>query len=82
MSGSGLAVCAFGLARMSLVLFPGWRWQQIPWAQWLAVIVMPETVSIIAAVVLWRRRRNLATGILLGAGTLIAHVIFHVATHG
>jgi len=77
-----LAACLFGLSRLSLVLFPEWQLNQRAWAQWLALLGMPEAIFVITAVVLWRKRRTVAAGILLGAVILIMHVIVHIATHG
>jgi hypothetical protein len=77
-----LAACAFGLIRLSFFLFPGWDVERVPWAQWVAVIVIPETIFIVAALALWHKRRSMATGIVLSAITLIVHFIVHVATHG
>jgi hypothetical protein len=55
----------------------------VPWAQWVTVIVIPETIFIGAAVLaLRRKRRSMATGIVLSAITLIAHFVIHLATHG
>ncbi len=81
-SAGVLAACLFGLSRLSSVLFPEWQLSQRAWAQWLALLGIPETIFLVTAVVLWRRRRTVAAGILLGAVTLITHVIVHIATHG
>jgi hypothetical protein len=77
-----LAVSAFGLVRLSLFLFPTWDVGRVPWAQWLAVIAIPETIFIVAALALWRKRRSMAAGIVLSAIVLFTHFIVHVATHG
>jgi hypothetical protein len=77
-----LAASAFGLVRLSLFLFPGWDVERVPWAQWLSVIAIPETIFIVAAVALWRKRRSTAAGIVLSAIVLFTHFIVHVATHG
>ena len=77
-----LAASAFGLVRLSLFLFPGWDVERVPWAQWLSVIAIPETIFIVAAVGLWRKRRSTAAGIVLSAIVLFTHFIVHVATHG
>jgi hypothetical protein len=47
-----LAVSAFGLVRLSLFLFATWDVERVPWAQWLAVIAIPETIFIVAALAL------------------------------
>jgi hypothetical protein len=46
------------------------------------LLVIPEGIFVIAAVRLWRKKRDLARGIVLGAVTLVVHVIVHVTTHG
>jgi cytochrome c oxidase assembly factor CtaG len=40
----------------------------MPW--WVAMIVIPEMIFIVAVVALWRKRRSMAVGILLSAVTL------------
>jgi hypothetical protein len=75
-----VAIGAFGLVRLSFFFFPEWELGGVPW--WLAAIVIPEMIFVIAAVALWRKRRLMAVGILLSAATLVTHVIVHVATHG
>lgn len=77
-----LVACAFGLVRVSLFLFPSWDVERTPWAQWLTVIAIPETIFIVAAFALWRRRRSMAAGIVLSAIMLFTHFVIHVATHG
>ena len=77
-----LAVSAFGLVRLSLFLFPTWDVERVPLAQWLIVIAIPETIFILAALALWRKRRSMAAGIALSAIVLFTHFIVHVATHG
>jgi len=81
-SGGVLAACIFGLSMLSSLFVPEWQLNQRAWAQWLALLGIPETIFLITAVVLWRKRRTVAAGILLGAVTLITHVIVHIATHG
>jgi hypothetical protein len=73
---------AFGLVRLLFSLVPAWDIERMPWAEWLTVIVVPETIFIVTAVAVWRRRRSMAIGILLSAITLITHFVFHLATHG
>lgn len=77
----GVLVCAFGLVRLSFLLFPGLGLEQVQWAELLAVIVIPETIFIVGAVALWRRRRSMAVGFVVSAVTLVAHVMVHVTTH-
>jgi hypothetical protein len=73
---------ALGLVRLFVLLFPAWDIERMAWPEWLAVIVVPETIFILAAVAIWRRRRPMAVGILLSAITLITHFVFHLAAHG
>ena len=81
-SAGVLAACIFGLSMLSSRFVPEWQLNQRAWAQWLALLGIPETIFLVTAVVLWRKRRTVAAGILLGAVTLITHVIVHIATHG
>jgi hypothetical protein len=76
-----LAVCAFGLVRLSFFLFPGWDVERVPWAEWVSVILIPETIFMVAALKLWQKRRSVAVCILLSAVTLGTHFVVHVATH-
>jgi hypothetical protein len=85
-SGVGMAfavvACAFGFVRLFFLLFPAWDIERMPWAEWLGVIVVPETIFIVTSVAVWRRRRSMAVGIVLSAITLITHFVIHVAAHG
>jgi len=47
----------------------------------LAVIVVPETIFIVSALALWRKRRSMAVGIVMSAVTLVAHVVVHLTSH-
>jgi hypothetical protein len=53
----------------------------VQWAELLAVIVIPETIFIVSALALWRKRRSMAVGIVMSAVTLVAHVVVHLTTH-
>jgi hypothetical protein len=77
----GVLVSAFGLVRLSFLLFPGLGLEQVQWAELLAVIVIPEMIFILGAVALWRKRRSMAVGFVVSAVTLVAHVMVHVTTH-
>jgi len=81
-SAGVLAFSILGLARLPSVLFPARNFEQLPWLGWLPVLVIPEGVFVIAALVLWRKRRDVARGIVLSGVTLAVHVIVHVTTHG
>jgi hypothetical protein len=81
--GIGLALAvtaaAFGLVWLLFYYFPAWDLGPMPW--WVAVIVIPELIFILAAVALWRKRRLMATGIVVYAAVLMTHFIVHFATH-
>jgi hypothetical protein len=77
----GVLASAFGLVRLSFLLFPGSDLERVQWAEFLAVIVIPETIFIVGAVALWRKRRSIAVGIVVSAITLGAHVVVHLTTH-
>jgi hypothetical protein len=85
LSGIGIAggvlVTAFGLVRLLLVIFPASTLKGVESAEMLAVIVVPETIFLIAAVALWRKRRPMAVGLVLSAVILVAHVVVHLTTH-
>jgi len=77
----GVLVSAFGLVRLLLVIFPAPTLKGVESVQMLAVIVVPETIFVVAAVALWRKRRPMAVGLVLSAVTLVAHVVVHLTTH-
>ena len=85
LSGIGIAVgvlvAAFGLVRGLLVIFPASTLKGVESAEMLAVIVLPETIFVVAAVALWRKRRPMAVGLVLSAVILVAHVVVHLTTH-
>ncbi len=76
----GVVVCAFGLMWLWFHFFPVRGLGPVPW--WVAVIVIPETIFVVAVASLWRKRKPVAVGILLLAVTLMTHFIFHLANHG
>jgi hypothetical protein len=71
---------AFVLVRQLFYAFPAWDLGAMPW--WVAMIVIPEIIFVVTAVALWRKRRSMATGILLSAIVLVVHFVVHAATHG
>ncbi len=81
-AGSILTVCVYGLSRLMAALFPQWQSEHALLAGWLPVLVVPEIAYFVTAIALWRERRTLAAGVLLGGMVLIAHVVIHVVTHG
>jgi hypothetical protein len=76
----GVLVAGFGAVRLLLALFPAVSVRREP-AELLAVIVVPESIFVVAAVGLWRKRRSMAVGIVLSAVILVAHVVVHLTTH-
>jgi hypothetical protein len=76
-----LVACAFGLLYLTSRLFPALGLDRIEWTHWLTVIVIPETIFIIAAVKLWRKRAPVALGVVLFAAAVAVHVVVHVTTH-
>jgi|HubBroStandDraft_1064217.scaffolds.fasta_scaffold05632_5 hypothetical protein len=76
---AGVTLGAFGLVWLMFYLFPKWDLGPVPW--WVGVIVLPETIFVVAIVALWRKRRPMAVGILLLAVTLGTHFIVHVVNH-
>jgi hypothetical protein len=78
---SVLTACIFGLTRVSPFLFPEWHLAEMPSAQYLSVLGIPETIFVIATVALWRRRRAVSAGILVSAITLVAHFTIYMSTH-
>jgi hypothetical protein len=77
-----LTISLLGLLSAAQVLFPEWHAGHTRFAQWLAFVVVPEAVFMAAAVVLWRRKRSMAAGILLAAMMLMTHAIIHGLTRG
>jgi hypothetical protein len=75
-----LILCAIGAVLLSIRFFPGVGPGRIMWTHWLAIISV-ETIFVIAAVKLWRKRAPMAVGILLSGIVLAAHVVIHMATH-
>jgi cytochrome bd-type quinol oxidase subunit 2 len=70
---------AFALVRQLFYAFPAWDLGSMPW--WVAMIVIPEITFVVTAVAIWRKRRSMATGILLSAIVLAVHFVVHAATH-
>jgi hypothetical protein len=85
LSGIGIAVgvliAAFSLVRLLLVIFPASTLKGGESAELLAVIVVPETIFVVAAVALWRKKKPMAVGLVLSAVILVGHVVVHLTTH-
>jgi hypothetical protein len=77
--GIAVAVTACLLAGIHLSGDP----ERIPWVAWAVIAGLMEAAFAIAAIVLWRKRRPMAVGILLSAVLLGTHFVMHLAsTHG
>jgi len=77
-----MTLSLLSLLRAAPVLFPEWHVGHARFVQWLAIVGVPEAVFMATAVMLWRKKRPMAAGILLAAVMLMAHAIFHMVTHG
>jgi hypothetical protein len=75
------AVFAYGLLRASIHFFPSLYVGRVPWVAWLTVIVLPEAAFATGVVMLWRRRKPMAVGILLSAMLLATHFVMHIMSH-
>ena len=73
-----LVGCAFGILRIADLLFPGLGLAH-GWSRWLAVLVVPETILIAGAIVLWRKKGPVAAGILTIGLLMGLHVAVHLA---
>ena len=84
-SGIGLAllfaVIVVTLRVWSSPYFPNLEAGRVPWRLWLFVMVIPETVLVVAAITLWRKKRPVATGILVTALAIGVHIAVHIAHH-
>ncbi|HXR38594.1 MAG TPA: hypothetical protein VN776_05860 [Terracidiphilus sp.] len=74
-----LVGCAFAVLRIAAHLFPGLGLEHAEWTHWLAVIVIPETIFVAAAIFLWRKKGPVAVGILTTALMMGLHVAVHLA---
>lgn len=74
-----LVGCAFALLRITDLMFPGLGLAHAEWTHWLAVIVAPELIFIVAAIALWKRKGPIAAGILTIGLMIGLHVAVHLA---
>jgi hypothetical protein len=79
LSALALVGCAFAVLRILGILFPGL--EHSPWAYWLAVMAIPETIFVAATVMLWRKKGPLAAGILATGLVMALHVAVHLTLH-
>jgi len=80
-SAALLAVSIVGVARLLSAVLSARTLEHLHWLGWLPILVIPEGIFAIAAIALWRKRRDIASGIVLGAVALGVHVVVHVTTH-
>jgi hypothetical protein len=74
-----LAGCAFAVLRIAAILFPAMHLEHAGWAFWLVVVLVPETIFIAAAVMLWRKRGPVAAGVLTIGLMMALHIGVHLA---
>jgi hypothetical protein len=79
LSALALVGCAFAILRITDLLFPGLGLAHAEWTHWLAVLVVPELIFIVAAVALWRKKGPVAAGILTIGLMMGLHVAVHLA---
>ena len=75
-----LVVAAFGVFALLLHFFPAIG-GGVPWPSWLIVFLLPETLFVVGAVRLWRKRRPMAIGVQLAAAIFGTHFAMHIASH-
>jgi hypothetical protein len=79
-AGTVLVLCVgilIGLIRFALLQQENGRL-----ADRLLIVVIPETLYLVAVITLWRRRKSVALGILLAGMILVTHAVIHFANHG
>lgn len=74
-----LVGCAFAILRIADLLFPHLRIAHLEWPHWLAVLIVPEAVFIVAAIALWKKKGPIAAGILTIGLMMGLHVAVHLA---
>jgi 1,4-dihydroxy-2-naphthoate octaprenyltransferase len=76
LSALALVGCALAGLRVISILFPGL--EHWPWAYWLAILAVPETIFVAATVMLWRKKGPVAAGILAMVLVVAMHVTVHL----
>ena len=74
-----LAGCAMATLRIAGILFPRLELENSGWFDWLGVLAIPETIFIVATVLLWRKRGPIAAGILATVLVTALHIAVHFA---
>jgi len=72
-----LAGCAFAVLRIAGILFP--TLDRSPIAYWVGVLIIPETIFVVATILLWRKRGPVAAGILATGLVMALHIAVHIA---
>jgi hypothetical protein len=78
---AALVVTAFGLLFLTAKLFPALGIDRAEWTHVLTIVIIPETIFVIAAAMLWRKRGPVAAGILVTGVVLAVHVAAHFVMH-
>ncbi len=76
-----VAASVFTLTHVWPFLFPDLHLARMPWAQWMTVLGMPEMIFVVTAVVLWRKRKILSSGVMVCAVALVTHFLTYVSNH-
>jgi hypothetical protein len=74
-----LVGCTFALLRITDLMFPAMGIAHKEWTHWLAVIVIPDAIFIVAAIALWKRKGPVAAGILTAGLMMALHLVVHLA---
>lgn len=77
-----LTISLLGFLPAAPVLFPWLHVEHARFEEWLAFVGIPEGFFAASVIVLWRKKRSMAAGILLAAMMLMTHAIVHMVTHG
>jgi hypothetical protein len=72
-----LAGCAFAVLRIAGILYPAL--EHSPIAYWIGVLIIPETIFVVATILLWRKRGPVAAGILATGLVMALHIAVHFA---
>lgn len=78
LSALALAGCAMAGLRLASILLPGLNLEH-GWSYWVGVMIIPETIFIVATILLWRRRGPVAAGILAIGLMMALHIAVHMA---
>jgi hypothetical protein len=79
LSALALVGCLFAGLRITGILFPGLGLEHSRWAYWLAVMAIPESIFVVATILLWRKKGPIAAGILATGLAMALHIGVHLA---